>query len=267
MRDKYYVRVDPNLARVPKDEIHIARVFTERLYKEFGHFLSAVILFGSTVKQQKSNDIDILIVLNDVRVTFTRELTETYRIITEKVMADVSPKLHVQSMTLSSFWEYVRAGDPVAVNILRDGIALIDTGFFDPLKMLLNEGRIRPSPEAVHTYYTMAPASLFRSKQHMLNAVIDLYWAAIDAAHAALMTVGEVPPSPDHASEVFGRRLVRTGKIKKKYEDYLNELYKLSKRITHKEVREISGREYDYYKNISEEFVKEIKKYLENIRR
>ena len=101
----------------------------------------------------------------------------------------------------------------------------------------------------------------------MLNAVIDLYWAAIDAAHAALMTVGEVPPSPDHASEVFGRRLVRTGKIKKKYEDYLNELYKLSKRITHKEVREISGREYDYYKNISEEFVKEIKKYLENIRR
>ena len=268
MKEKIGYRIDPNFERIPKNKIHISRLFTEGLYKEFGNFISAVVLFGSTSRNlQKAKDIDILIVLDDVRVKFTRELTETYRILTEKAMAKTCPEnpemLHVQSMTLTSFWEHVRAGDPVAINILRDGIALIDTGFFLPLQLLLREGRIRPSQEAVFNYYTMASSSLFRSKQNMLNATLDLYWATIDAAHAALMTQGEVPPSPSHIAEVFHRRMVITNLIPKKYEETLQTMYLLSKKITHREIKEISGKDYDKYRNMSEDFVKQIKTFLE----
>lgn len=268
MKEKINYRIPPDFEKIPKNKIHISRVFTENIHKEFGNFISAVILFGSTARNlQRAKDIDILIVLDDVRVKFTRELTETYRILTEKAMARASPNnpqlLHVQSMTLTSFWEYVRAGDPVAINILRDGIALIDSGFFSPLQLLLREGRIRPSEEAVHNYYTMASSSILRSKQNMLNATLDLYWATIDAAHAALMTQGEVPPSPSHITEVFHKRLVRTNIIPKKYEHILQTMYALSRKITHREIREITGKDYDKYRKMTDDFVKAIKRFLE----
>jgi len=80
-------------------------------------------------------------------------------------------------MTLSSFWEYVRAGDPVVINILRDGLALVDSGFFDPLQALLFRGRIRPSQEAINNYYARAPTTLNNSMWHVLQATVDLYWA------------------------------------------------------------------------------------------
>ena len=258
-------RENPSYGEYSREGLAIARTFAKQIYDEFGNFISALILFGSTArKQQRSHDIDILVVLDDVKIIFTQELVETYRILTEKVMAKVAPdRLHVHSMTLTSFWEYIRNGDPVAINILRDGVSLIDNGFFDPLKVLLADGRIRPTTEAVYNYYNLAPASIFRAKQSLLNAGINLYWSVIDSAHAALMSEGEIPPSPDHVSEIFDRRLIQTGKIKRKYKDVLQELYLLSKKITYREKKELTGREYDRYKEMAEDFVKEIKKYLE----
>ncbi|QQG38829.1 MAG: nucleotidyltransferase domain-containing protein [Candidatus Woesearchaeota archaeon] len=264
MKERIHYR-EESLRNYKKENVDIAREFAKQLYDEFGSFISALVLFGSTARKQPHGyDIDILIVLDDVKVVFTRELVETYRIITEKVMARVSPeKLHIHSMTLTSFWEYVRAGDPVAINILRDGVSLVDQGFFDPLKILLAEGRIRPSEEAIYTYYNMSPASLFRAKQHLLQAGIDLYWSVIDAAHAALMSVGEVPPGPDHITEVFEKRLVKTKHISGKYLDILHQMYLLSKQIIHREKKDLTGKEYDSYRAKADDFVREIKKYLE----
>lgn len=265
MRFDIKKRENPSYKGYSRENLAIARTFSKKLYDEFGNFISALVLFGSTARsQQKSNDIDILVVLDDVRVIFTQELVETYRILTEKTIAKINPdKLHVHSMTLTSFWEYMRNGDPVAINILRDGISLIDNGFFDPLKVLLADGRIRPSTEAVYNYYNLAPASILRAKQSLLNAAVNLYWGVIDSAHAALMSEGEIPPSPDHVAEIFDKRLVKTGKIKRKYKDILNDIYLLSKKIIHREKKELTGREYDKYKAMAEEFIKEIRKYLE----
>ncbi|MBI2672247.1 hypothetical protein HYX16_04905 [Candidatus Woesearchaeota archaeon] len=149
-------REKKNVEKYYYKDIDIARKFASLMYKEFGTLIRGLVLFGSTIRNPSSpkKDIDILIILDDVRIKFSRELVETYRIITEKIVASVDPgRLHIQSMKFTSFWEYVRAGDPVAVNILRSGVALIDTGFFDPLQILLDQGRIRPSEESIYTYF------------------------------------------------------------------------------------------------------------------
>ena len=249
-----------------QQDIAIARKFSKLMYKELGTFLKAIVLFGSSVKTPgaKYRDLDILIILDDITVIFSKELVETYRIITQKCIAATDPqRLHIQSMKFTQFWEYVRAGDPVAINVLRSGLALVDTGFFDPLQALLDQGRIRPSEESIYTYFTMAPASLHRSQQHLLTATIDLYWAAIDAAHSALMKVGEIPPSPEHVADLLERRLVKERHIAKKYADVMRKLYNLSKKITHREIKEISGQEYDKYKKLTETFVEGMKKFIE----
>lgn len=259
-------RQQKNIDKYYSKDIETARKFARLLYNEFGTFIRGLVLFGSTVKSPTSpkKDIDILIILDDVRVKFSRELVETYRIITEKVVSNVDPqRLHIQSMKFTSFWEYVRAGDPVAINILRSGVALIDTGFFDPLQILLEQGRIRPSEESIYTYFTMAPASLSRSQQHLLTATVDLYWAAIDAAHAALMKAGEIPPSPEHVADLLERRLVKEGHINRKYADVMRELYVLFKKIVHRDLKSISGKEYDKYCELTTSFVKGMQKYLQ----
>ena len=254
-------REQKNIEKYYSKDVETARKFARMMYQELGTFIRGLVLFGSTTKTPASpkKDIDILVILDDVRVNFSKELVETYRIITEKVASNVDPqRLHIQSMKFSSFWEYVRAGDPVAINILRSGVALIDTGFFDPLQILLDQGRIRPSEEAIFTYFTMAPASLNRSQQHLLTAVVDLYWAAIDAAHAALMKSGEIPPSPEHVADLLERKLVKEGHINKKYADVMRELYTLFKKIVHRDIKSLSGKEYDRYFELTQTFVKGI---------
>ena len=246
-----------------QEELNTARKFAQQLYKEFGDFLKAVVLFGGT-SPKKERDIDLLVVLDDVRVRFTPDLVETYRIILEKTVANVDPKrLHVQSMKFTSFWEYIRAGDPVATNILRYGVALIDTGFFDPLQALLDQGRIRPSEEAIQTYFVLAPTDLSRAKQHLLGATVDLYWAVINASHAALMRYGEVPPTPAHAAELLSRTLIKKRILSQRSAKTMQAMYKLFKGVTDRTVREVSGKDYDKYRADAEAFVNEVKRYLE----
>lgn len=250
---------------VSEDSYDVARKFSKIVYKEFGDFIKAIVLFGSVAKKSKNpHDIDILIIIDDVKFKLSQEIVETYRIIVEKAVAETDrERLHIQSMKFSNFWEYMRAGDPVAINILRYGIALIDTGFIDPLQMLLDQGRIRPSKEAIYTYFTMAPASLGRANNHLLQATVDLYWAVIDASHAALMKYGEIPPSPDHVAEMMEKTLIPKKIITQKSVNSMRTMYKVFKGVVNREISDIPASDYDKYKKMSENFVKEIKKYID----
>jgi uncharacterized protein (UPF0332 family)/predicted nucleotidyltransferase len=255
---------NPNVKSYNKEELQIAYEFARRMHKEFGEFLKAIALFGSTAKHTGSamGDIDILVVVDDVTVIPTPELVEAYRIIVEKMVSDVSTRLHVTSIKLTTFWEYIRAGDPIGMNILRDGVALLDTGFFDPLRALLLRGRIRPSEEAVWTYFARAPRTLHNAKWHILQSVIDMYWAVIDAAHAALMVLGETPPSPEHVTQLLQDKLVKPGLLPAKDATIVNRFYILQKRIMHKELREIKGSQVDILFKEAQEFVDRIDKII-----
>ncbi len=250
-------RSNPNIKGYAKDELSLAYEFATKAHKEFGDMIKALVLFGSIAKKKatKQGDIDILIVFDDVTIVLTPEIVETYRILVEKLIAETSTRLHVTTLKLTSFWEYIRAGDPVGMNILRDGVALLDTGFFDPLHSLLIRGRIRPSPESVWAYFARAPRTIHNSKWHVMQAVIDLYWAVVDSAHAALMKIGEVPPSPEHVAETLDDKLVRGKHLEKRYSDIMRKFYTLQKQILYRQVREISGKDYDAYLKEAQAFV------------
>ncbi len=253
-------------SKYPKENIDLAYRFAKRLYEEAGDLIKSVVLFGSEAKnidkEKKSNDIDVLVIVDDVTIDFSRELAETYRIIVEKIVADISEKLHITSLKLSSFWGYIRVGDPVGLNILREGISLLDAGFFDPLKALLMRGMIRPSPESVFNYFSRAPMTLSNSKWHILQAVVDLYWAVIDSAHAALMALDVMPPSPEHIGDLLHEKMVVPKLLKPKYVKTADIFYDLYKKITHREIKEISGKEYDRLYKEADKFVKEMLRFI-----
>ena len=165
-------------------------------------------------------------------------------------------------MKLTNFWDYVRNGDPIVTNMLRDGVPLLDVGIFEPLQSLLFEGRIKPTKESVWVYYTRAPTTILNAEWHVLQAALDLYWAVVDAAHAALMKVGEVPPSPSHIASLMDKKLVKERLCSKRSSDTMDFFYKLSKKITHRELQKITGKEFDDYKKRAEEFIKDMEKII-----
>jgi len=235
--------------------------FATKAYKNFREVIKSVILFGSVPKKEatKKSDIDIIIIVDDCTIEWDQELIAWYREELSKLIAkqDYRKDLHVNTITLSTFWEELKAGEPLVINVIRYGEALIDFGgFFSPLKILLAKGRIRPTPEAVFTTMKRAPDHLGRAKGSILGSVEGFYWGCVDAAHAALMAVNEVPPSPEHVGEMLNERFVKQKMLNEKYVRYYDDVRKAAKEITHGDVREINGKKLDELKEKSEEFVK-----------
>lgn len=258
-------RPKPNVDKYSQEVMDVAYKFAEKAMKEFGSFLKAVVLFGSAArKASPEGDIDILLIVDDTAITVRPEIAQTYRIIVQKLIRDISPRLHVTTLKFTNFWDYMRVGDPVAINILRDGVALIDTGFFDPLQLLLKQGRIRPTSESVWNYFVRAPATMQNSRWHITQATLDLYWAVIDAAHAALMRIGEVPPTPSHAHVMLEDSLVRRKLLEPKYPAIMKKFFDLMKDITHRKIKYISGTEYDRLAKDAQDFIDRMKVIVED---
>ncbi len=259
-------RQHANIRNYSADDYKIAKKFADAMQNELGDFLKASVLFGSAARAEKTlyeKDIDVLMLVNDLTLVLSPEVVQAYRIITERVAADISQRLHITTMKLTNFWEYIRNGDPLAVNMLRDGVPLHDVGIFEPMQMLLYQGRIRPTKESIYVYFARAPATLINADWHILQATLDLYWAVVDAAHAALMKVGEVPPTPSHIAKMIHEKLVKKKLVSKRAADIMDFFYTLSKRITHREIQKVTGKQYDQYKEEAEDFVKEMRKVIE----
>lgn len=243
--------------------IDIAYKFAKEIHDELKDMLKAVVLFGSAARKKDDvNDIDILLILDDVSIKITPELTQAYRIIVENTVAKVDTKIHVTSMKFTSFWEYIRVGDPIAMNILRDGYALLDTGFFDPIQMLLHQGRIRPSTEALWAYFNRAPRSLRNARGRLSQACIDLYWCVIDASHAMLMSINEVPPSPEHVAELIDAKIVKKNLLDKEMSTIVRKFFNLSKEISSGKKQEVSGKEFEEYYKLADKFLKAAEKFI-----
>ncbi|MBI4144065.1 hypothetical protein HY486_02365 [Candidatus Woesearchaeota archaeon] len=242
------------------DDARKLRVLTHDLCGELGDFLKCVILFGSSTSEVlHEHDIDVLLVIDDLSRVVTPEVVEAYRIIVEKTAGKISNRFHINTLKLTELWDYARNGDPVFINMLRDGVVFFDSGIFEPLQFLLKQGRIRPTKESVYNYYSRAPLTLQNADWHILQACIDLYWACIDSAHAAIMKHGDVPGSPSQVGDILRVTLVKQGRLKKYFADIFDDLYALQKDITHRRVQRVSGKQYDEYKKKADDFVDAMK--------
>ncbi|MCS7134379.1 MAG: nucleotidyltransferase domain-containing protein [Candidatus Pacearchaeota archaeon] len=252
------------------DEYEIAYNFAIKVYEKFGKLIKSIILFGSAAKKKavKGSDIDIVIILDDCTVQWDQELVAWYREELGKIIRQnpyVRP-LHVNTVRLSTWWNELLRGEPVIINIIRYGQALIDFGgFFNPLKVLLAQGKIKSTPEAIYIMLQRAPTHLLRTKASLLNSIEGMYWAFVDASHAALIAAKKLPPSPEHIGEMLREVFVSKGMLDNKYVLWYEEIYKLAHDILHGHKLEVKAREIEEWLKRTDLFLQEMAKLVNKI--
>lgn len=248
----------------------IAMDFATKTYEKFENMIRTIVYFGSSAKNEATSesDIDLILIIDDVSVKWDEEAIATYREELGKII-QANPyirPLHVNTVKLSTWWQDLMRGDPVVLNVLRYGEALIDYGsFFNPQKMLLKEGKIRSTPESIYTLLQRTPLHMTRANASIIGAVEGFYWACVDSAHAALIANNTLPPSPEHVAEMLEDNFVKQKMLNSKYVDSYTEVHKLMKQISHGEVSTVSGKRLDQIKDMTDDFVREMAKLVDLI--
>ncbi len=241
-------------------EYEIAYDFSNKAYQKFRDVIKAIVLFGSVPKKETTpkSDIDLVIIIDDCTINWDDELISWYREELYKLLAlqKYDREIHINTVTITAFWEEVRAGEPLVINVLRYGEALIDIGgFFDPLKVLLAKGKIRPSAEAIFTTMERSGKHLGRANINILNSVEGFYWAMVDAAHSLLMALKVIPPSPENLSELLIEYCSKKGILDKDFIITFEFVRNRSKDIMHGNITKLSGKELEEIQRKSEDFV------------
>ncbi len=248
----------------------IALDFATKSYAKFGKIIKSVILFGSTAKgiAEKRSDIDLIIIVDDCTVQWDDELIAWYREELGKLIRENPYKkpLHVNTVRLSTWWDEMLRGEPVTVNVIRFGEALIDFGgFFNPLKVLLSRGKIKNTPETIYIALGRAPSHMVRSKASMLRAIEGFYWAFVDAAHAALMAARQVPPSPEHIADMLREQFVKKKMLNQKFVSWYSDIYTLMHKVLRSEITDIKGSELDEWRNRADIFLRNMARIIDKL--
>ncbi|MEM3405965.1 MAG: nucleotidyltransferase domain-containing protein [Candidatus Pacearchaeota archaeon] len=251
-------------------EKDIAFDFATKVYQKFDKLIKSIILFGSNVKGTSTpgSDIDIIIIVDDVSVSWDEELIVWYREELGKLIQSnpYRKELHINSIRLKTWWQDLIRGDPIVINILRYGYPLIDFGgFFTPLKVLLQEGKIKSTEESIFINLQRAPLHISRSRANKLSTIEGLYWAMIDSAQAALMAAKKLPPSPENVPLMLKETFVDKKELKINYVVWLRDLYVLHRKILHGEITDIKGREIDEWFEKTNSFVEEMKRIVKDL--
>lgn len=246
------------------ENLGIVRDFSKKLILEMNDLIKAIVIFGSNTHDtlDKDSDIDLMIILDNVSVFVTDELREAYRIITTKLANKYPNKLHLMNVNFSDYWDMVRKGDPVMINILRFGIPIYDKNIVEPMQYLLEIGKIKPSRETVYNYMSRSEMLLEENSKHLENSILDLYYAVIDIVHATLIVEKKMPPSPKEMPEIFKNTF--RNKPLSKYSKVIEEFYKISKDIEHKKTKKINGKLYDELRIKAENIIADLKEHIEN---
>jgi uncharacterized protein (UPF0332 family) len=77
------------------------------------------------------------------------------------------------------------------------------------------------------------------------------------------MKAGEIPPSPDHVADLLEERFVKRKLLEKKYSTIMRKYYRIMKMIMHRDIKDITGDQYEVYYKEADEFVKRMKKLIE----
>lgn len=118
------------LSKVAVNYSWVVERFVERLLKEIGNRIEAIVLYGSVARNEagQESDIDLLIIIPEGEIR-NQVLSVSYDVDLE--FGTVTSHVY---MTPQEFKRYLSWGDPFLQDVLKDGIVFYDRGFYSKIR-------------------------------------------------------------------------------------------------------------------------------------
>ena len=198
-----------------EERLDEVKELSKQILDKYGKYVKAIVMMGSVAREEfkPKSDIDIFVVIDDTSKDLSNEELDKIDADIEKMGQKISEYISVQPIyTLTEFWDYARVAHPIIYNFIKEGVAVYDTGFFGPVKRLLEMGKIPATREAIESYMEGAPKKLMRAKTvKLLMLAEDAYYAMLNSAQAVLMFMGLAPPVPNRAYDDVKKFFVKPG--------------------------------------------------------
>lgn len=247
--------------------------FVKAVTEKFGNYIFSIVLFGSTARGQakKESDLDIAIIIDDtdLRNMTRNDAREKLLGIMSSTALGIFDKFNIQAYLLTQFWEYVREANPVIFTLLRDGIPFYDKGLFSPWRILLREGKIKPTAEAIDKMLLSGSVFVKRMSQMISKTITeDLYYAMLNPSQSALMLYGIPPMTPYETPILLKKTFVSKRMLETKYVRYLEDILKLRKGLESGKMKlsDFNSKMLNEQSQKSEDFIERMTRLFEQIR-
>ncbi len=258
---------------IPQKDANALRAYFLKVLSLFRKYIKSIVIFGSSKTKTgmtATSDIDVAFIVDDTDIQkFTLEQLKD-RLFTK--MAEIghafSDKIHAQAYPLSEFWASVIKPNPVILTLLRDGVAVYDTGFFVPIQMLYKTGNIIPTIESINANIENAEGLIMLAENVLTSKLtLDLYNAVVAAGQALLMEFGYLPPVPKEVAKELTAVAVEKEKVLSS-EDVakIDEVVKWFKKIDHGEIKSVTGKEFEEKLKDTKDVVGKIFEVLDKLR-
>jgi len=257
----------------------VASIHKNLVLRKFEKYVASYVIGGSLVTgtATKDSDVDTFVIIDDTDVKRMPRLQLLERLrgmiydyIREaQALAGIKNVLNVQVYLLTDFWDNVKDANPVMFTFIRDGVPMYDRGTFLPWKLLLQMGKIKPSPEAVDKFMKYGEQNESLVTRRMLDAFVDIYWGVVTPTQALMMLAGHAPPTPKELAGEVKKLFVEKEKIMDlKQWNFLDKMMKMWKEYEHGSLKKIPGGDVDKILKDANDYdkkLKEMRKKLENV--
>jgi predicted nucleotidyltransferase len=105
---------------------------TERLVEDLGDKIESIVLYGSVARNEahEDSDIDILVVTRDD----DRKLHDRISKIRTRIDLDNNTLTVLVQMGKNELEQHMKLGSPFMESVVREGVILYDSGFFEKIR-------------------------------------------------------------------------------------------------------------------------------------
>ncbi|QGA80695.1 nucleotidyltransferase domain-containing protein [Candidatus Nanohalobium constans] len=242
-----------------------AQEFSDKLLDKLGDKVKVVAVWGSVAKGEHGHDsdIDTLVVLDDTKLQ--KDVPEDAKKKIRKKVTDLAKetddRITIQYFPfLTEFWDSLRKGEPLAIEAVRNGSPVYDTGIFMPAKRLLERGKISGTQESVKKRLKLGAAGYKKAEKTMKSSLPHkLEQAMANAGQAPIMLSGANPPPKEKVPEKLEEMFVEQDMLEQEYVDMAQEIYDFGDK-GEKNPEEVTGEELDEMMEKTDDYVRRMHK-------
>ena len=226
-------------------ELQVAEKFCKEIVSHFKKEVKAIWVL--TV--EKGKEVTLTILLDDLNVNKLRmyKIENVVKQVEKKILEEDKIAVHAGFYELSKYFENVMKGNLIMFSEIRNSQPLYDpTGFFTPLKPLIEEGEIVGTRESLLKLIHNVKGRLAKIDMLKLEVLEDLYSAIVSAGQAPLIAMNYPAPVPKEVSKQLKKHFVnQKGWLSIESITTCEEIINTFKDFEHKRKVDISGKELD----------------------